>query len=93
LIADPKSSFERTGNTAQTSISAHINTRPCRIAAMHSLVFWGFCASGLVMIPAIALQLFLGLGRAWAQPEKDFNNPPGVAIWCGKAYKEGVCYF
>jgi hypothetical protein len=63
---------------------------------MHPLVFRLFCISGVVMIPAILLQFFFAsqqvpLARAVA-PDNDFNNPPGVDIWCGKAYRETVSH-
>lgn len=40
------------------------------------------------MIAAILLQLFLSLG---VESQNEFNNPPGVDIWCGKAYRATVC--
>lgn len=62
---------------------------------MHPLVFRIICASGFVMIPAILLQFFLASERVpivhAAAPDNEFNNPPGVDIWCGKAYRETVC--
>jgi hypothetical protein len=47
------------------------------------------------MIPAILLQFFFASEQVRivhaAAPDNDFNNPPGVDIWCGKAYRETVC--
>jgi hypothetical protein len=43
------------------------------------------------MIPAILLQFFFGFTRVQiVEADPPFNNPPGVDIWCGKAYRETV---
>ncbi|KAF2186565.1 hypothetical protein K469DRAFT_663520 [Zopfia rhizophila CBS 207.26] len=52
---------------------------------MPSIAFYLLCSSTVVMIPAILLQLFFWQG---VRSEPPFNNPPGVDIWCGKAYRE-----
>jgi hypothetical protein len=51
------------------------------------------------MISAALLQAF-GLGLvgslSWGRgvrADSPFNNPPGVDIWCGKAYREIVCQY
>ncbi|PSN65469.1 hypothetical protein BS50DRAFT_622672 [Corynespora cassiicola Philippines] len=56
---------------------------------MHPLAFYLFPVSFVAMIAALLLQLLLG-ASAQGSP---FNNPPGVDIWCGKAYKEGAPNF
>ena len=64
-----------------------INSPCVALLAMHPLAFYLFPVSFVAMIAALLLQLLLG-ASAQGSP---FNNPPGVDIWCGKAYKEGVC--
>ncbi|KAF2875799.1 hypothetical protein BDV95DRAFT_665198 [Massariosphaeria phaeospora] len=39
------------------------------------------------MIVPVLLQALLGFGKG-ARSEPPFNNPPGVDVWCGKAYRE-----
>ncbi|KAF2729931.1 hypothetical protein EJ04DRAFT_580287 [Polyplosphaeria fusca] len=40
--------------------------------------------SAIAMLAALLLQLLLGVG---GKADPPFNNPPGVDIWCGKAYR------
>ncbi|KAF2247709.1 hypothetical protein BU26DRAFT_460064 [Trematosphaeria pertusa] len=53
---------------------------------MHSFLFYLFPLSSAVMIVALILQVLLGFGGR-VRSEPPFNNPPGVDIWCGKAYR------
>ncbi|KAF2662000.1 hypothetical protein K491DRAFT_618434 [Lophiostoma macrostomum CBS 122681] len=55
---------------------------------MLSPILFLCCSSTVVMIFAFVLQLLLGLERVVStSAEPPFNNPPGVDIWCGKAYR------
>jgi hypothetical protein len=61
---------------------------------MLSPILFLCCSSTVIMGFAFFLQLLLGLERAIsASAEPPFNNPPGVDIWCGKAYRETVRHF
>jgi len=62
-----------------------------------SLAFCFLSSASLVMIVAHLLRAY-GVGTVWlglglggsVAAVGDFNNPPGVDIWCGKAYKATV---
>ncbi|KAF2119613.1 hypothetical protein BDV96DRAFT_349968 [Lophiotrema nucula] len=51
------------------------------------LLFYVSSLSAAIMIPAILLQFLFALWAEVVEVEGQFNTPPGVDIWCGKAYR------